>query len=537
MPESPGRDELLARARRRDLDRDPKGALEDYSALLALEPGNADWLLERGRLRLTLQDPEGARTDFLAAAPSRPGDARLLYYLALSHAQISPAAALADYRTAATAEPKDAAGFYYRGLTHLALDESKKAHADFAEAARLAFADDPRRELYQEKAAETEPYSLIRAIRTAPATWSLAALNIAIMLAFHELLLDPKVDDLMRRGALERHAVWSGEIWRLLTSEFLHIGLFHLAVNMWSGVVLGSPVEMAIGTWRFLAVYLACAVSASAASLLGHHVVSAGSSGAIFGINGLYLVLLFRKHRKGRPLILNRKIRRELWAIGLCFVAGLVGPFDNWAHAGGLAFGLLFGVLLLPAEGPPFRFRKPACGLVVLLWLGVLGAAVGRTLDPLSRRTYAMFQSVGAADSRGDLPGAEKLLTEALGTGLDEAWIRSSRGSVRQRLGNAQGAQEDYLIVVKTREDGTALWGLASLEATEGRHAEAIPYYDRALRVQSDSPDILAGRGVSLGQLGRKAEAVRDLRQALDTAPADWPYRASMKKHLEDLER
>ncbi|HEX7897884.1 MAG TPA: rhomboid family intramembrane serine protease [Planctomycetota bacterium] len=534
MPDSPTREELLARARRRDLDRDYKGALEDYGALVALDPGNPDHLLERGRLRSILHDYPGARADFLAAAPAKPGDPKTLYYLAYSRAHISPAEAMEDYREAAKAEPKDAAGFYYRGLTRLALSESGKAHADFAEAARLAPEEDPHRDLYQDKASETEPFSLSRSIRGAPVTWALAAVNIAIMIAFRELLSNPSVEQLMRRGAVERYAVHSGEVWRLLTSVFLHIGAGHLIWNTWGGIVLCSPVEKALGPWRFLAVYLACGVAASAVSVLGHHVVAAGSSGALFGINGILLLLLWRQRRKWQA---NRRVRRMLWSMGVWFVVGLVAPFDNWAHAGGLVFGLLFGKLLLPSAGPPAPARKAAWSLVALLWLGVTVAAVFGRFDPLYRRATALSQEVEAARARGDFAGAETLLTRALGTGLDDEWIRLARGSSRQARGDLDGAREDFVALVNRKEDVNGLWGLGSIAAARGQHEDALSFYDRALRVQADHPDLLVNRGYSLRALNRSKEGGRDVRRALELAPADWPHRASALELLKELER
>ncbi len=537
MPESLSRDELLARARRRDLDRDHKGACEDYSTLAEREPGNLDWLLERGRLRMILRDEKGALEDFRAAAAGRPGDAKALYYVAYARAHTSPAEAQADYLAAAKAEPKDAAGFYYRGLTCLALHEARKAHLDFAEAGRVAAEDDPVREMYLEKAAETEPFSIVRKVKAAPATWALVAINVAVMFVFNELLGDPSVEALMKRGAVERYAVRAGEVWRLLTAVFLHIGAVHLIVNAWGGVVLCTPVEKALGTWRFLAAYLACGVAASAVSVVGHHVVAAGSSGALFGIDGILLVLLFRNRPKGRGWVLTRRIRRTLWSMGIWFLVGLAGPFDNWAHAGGLVFGVLLGVLLIPKQGAPFRFKKPAWGAVSLLWLGVILAAIIGFPDAIRRRSKELSQRVTEAEARGDRAAAEQVLTEALGSGLDDTWIRVKRGSLRQLQGNAEGAREDYLAVVNIGQDSGALWGLGFLEAASGRHEKAVTLYDQALGAQPGNPDILVNRATSLAALGRKAEAIQDLKQALASAPADWAYGASTRKHLEDLER
>ena len=133
-----------------------------------------------------------------------------------------------------------------------------------------------------------------------------------------------------------------GQPWRLLTSVFVHAGLSHLLLNLFSLWLLGLLVEDRVGPLRLLLVYLACGVGGSLASLWWHTsgINSVGASGAIFGLYGLLLVLLV-----GKKLVLDKSDRRAMLGLVLYLVfsnllSGLSGNIDNAAHLGGLATGL-----------------------------------------------------------------------------------------------------------------------------------------------------------------------------------------------------
>ena len=134
-----------------------------------------------------------------------------------------------------------------------------------------------------------------------------------------------------------------GQPWRLLTSVFVHAGLSHLLLNLFSLWLLGLLVEDRVGPLRLLLVYLACGVGGSLASLWWHEsgINSVGASGAIFGLYGLLLALLL-----GKKLVLDKSDRRAMLGLVLYLVfsnllSGLSGNIDNAAHVGGLAMGLL----------------------------------------------------------------------------------------------------------------------------------------------------------------------------------------------------
>lgn len=125
----------------------------------------------------------------------------------------------------------------------------------------------------------------------------------------------------------------NGEYYRMLTSAFLHAGLFHIGFNMALLYLFGSQVESLLGIPRFAALYLLAALGGSAASLWFSSVVafSLGASGAVFGIFGAYFVIARSK---------GLDTSQVVGLIVINLVLGAVIPqIDNAAHIGGLVTG------------------------------------------------------------------------------------------------------------------------------------------------------------------------------------------------------
>lgn len=152
---------------------------------------------------------------------------------------------------------------------------------------------------------------------------------------------------LLALGANYSHFVVQGEWWRFFSSIFLHLGLTHLVFNSASLFVLGRFIEPLLGSALFLLVYLACGLAGSFASyLFNPGILSAGASGAIFGLFGIFVAVLLSN-------IVRPDLRKEwLKSIGAVLAInlglGLFLPIDNSAHLGGLACGVVMGLLLLP---------------------------------------------------------------------------------------------------------------------------------------------------------------------------------------------
>ena len=145
---------------------------------------------------------------------------------------------------------------------------------------------------------------------------------------------------LAKFGANNIILVKSGEVWRLLTSAFLHVGLIHLFVNMYSLRVIGPSVEALIGKWKFIFIYLVSSISSSLMSLVftESNIVSAGASGAIFGLMGT--LLYFGYHYR---LYLNDAIKTQIIPVIVfnLLIGFMISGIDNGAHIGGLVGGYL----------------------------------------------------------------------------------------------------------------------------------------------------------------------------------------------------
>jgi len=153
----------------------------------------------------------------------------------------------------------------------------------------------------------------------------------------------PTGHELVQWGSNVSTRTLHGEPWRLVTSLFVHGGVMHLALNMFSLWLLGLMLEQRVGAWRLLAVYLASGIAASAATVWYHAsgINSTGASGAIFGLYGFMLVLLLSK-----KMVLDKSDRRAMLGLVIYLVlsnliSGLTGNIDNIAHVGGLLMGLL----------------------------------------------------------------------------------------------------------------------------------------------------------------------------------------------------
>ena len=150
---------------------------------------------------------------------------------------------------------------------------------------------------------------------------------------------------LIKFGAnLDILTVGLGEYFRLITCSFLHIGIFHLLFNMYALYVIGSQAESFFGKIKYLIIYLFSAVSASLLSLMfSANVISAGASGAIFGLMGA--LLYFGYHYR---IYLGNVIKSQIIpiiVINLLF-GFLVNGVDNAAHIGGLIGGFLMAMVL-----------------------------------------------------------------------------------------------------------------------------------------------------------------------------------------------
>ena len=173
---------------------------------------------------------------------------------------------------------------------------------------------------------------------------------------------------LIQFGANYGPLVKSGQVFRLLTSAFLHIGVIHLLVNMYSLYVIGSQVENYIGKWKFLLIYFVSAISGNLLSVVFNTGISAGASGAIFGLLGA--LLYFGLHY--RLFLGNVLVTQIIPVIILNLFIGFTIPgIDNSAHIGGLVGGYL-ATMALGLKGKSAKQDRINGLIVLILYLAFL---------------------------------------------------------------------------------------------------------------------------------------------------------------------
>ncbi len=139
--------------------------------------------------------------------------------------------------------------------------------------------------------------------------------------------------------------VKNGEYYRLITSAFLHIGVWHLLVNMYSLYIVGTQIEYIYGKVKYFVIYIISAVIGSLFTVVlsDSNVVAAGASGAIFGLLGSLLYFGYNY----RGYFGNQIINQVLPVIALNLLIGFSSPnIGNAAHIGGLIGGYIISMAL-----------------------------------------------------------------------------------------------------------------------------------------------------------------------------------------------
>lgn len=190
------------------------------------------------------------------------------------------------------------------------------------------------------------------AFRLTPVNTVIVALNILIQIGvsifYGDFFATYGTENMLQVGALAYDKVMAGEWYRIITAVFLHFGWSHLLNNMMLLTYAGCELERRIGSVSYACLYLLTGVVGSIASLLYYHsigevAVSAGASGAIFGVIGALIVVLIVQHTHTR----NLTPRRLIFTAGVTIYYGLsTMGVDNAAHLGGFLCGLFGGFLL-----------------------------------------------------------------------------------------------------------------------------------------------------------------------------------------------
>lgn len=239
-------------------------------------------------------------------------------------------------------------------------------------------------------------------------SYILIALNILFFILLELNGGSTSIETLINYGAKYNTAIMeNGEWWRLISSMFLHIGFLHLAMNMLAIFYLGTAVEKIYGRMRFLFIYGLAGIGGSIASFAFSTSISAGASGAIFGLFGalLYFGVIHKR------LFFQTMGTSILMIIAINFVIGLsIEGIDMAAHLGGLIIGFFAAAAVNLPKNKNIKKQLAACLVTIILLIGTGYFGVQANASSQSFQLLKLQEYIEA----GKYPEAIEIATKAL---------------------------------------------------------------------------------------------------------------------------
>ena len=325
--------------------------------------------------------------------------------------------------------------------------------------------------------------------------------------------VEPNNAQLMQFGANWGPASLGSQPWRLLTSNYVHVGIVHIALNMWCLWDLGGLAELIFGSRVYLFTYLLCGLGGSIASVWWHPlVVGAGASGAIFGLAGVLMAAIYLGHLPFPRQALQQTLRSLfIFAAYNLFFGAVSAHVDNSAHIGGLVTGLAIGALLARHLHDPSEVRQRWARTVLSILAVTLLATFalvrkvnasvvlfGQALNSIQRghvdEAIATLERATAEKSsdpttflllgsayldKGEFAKAETVLQKAVNLKPDYFAAQFNLGLAQMKLNKPQAAADTMQAAVRLEpKNSDAQQALAEALHAQGKNDEA----DAALR-------------------------------------------------------
>ena len=308
--------------------------------------------------------------------------------------------------------------------------------------------------------------------------------------------------------------------WRLLTSNYVHIGLIHLFVNMWALWQLGRVTERIFGAFTYFVIYTASGISGSLLSLLHNPmVVSAGASGALFGIMGALITALYLGKLPFPKRARDSLLKNLLWVavINLGLGASIAG-IDNAGHVGGLIMGLGLGAIIGPhlMEEPP---RRAAYNRLMLIAAAFLLVGFGTFVKQRNGYVADIEKArIALASNRND--EAIRVLQRAIAHDPNNPEALNMLAQAYMRKDDFAHAQIALQRMVQVDPNNlTAKYILGLTYAEQHQYEDARRVYSELTQQQPDNADAWVFLGASLDGLNREEEAINAYNKAISLNP------------------
>jgi len=371
---------------------------------------------------------------------------------------------------------------------------------------------------------------------------------------------EPKFLELVRWGADFSPLTLGGEWWRLLTATFIHIGVVHIALNMWCLWSLGPVLERLMGWKAYLLTYIVSGLAGSEASLLWRPWGGgAGASGAIFGVAGAFFSFLVLKKAPISAQFAKKRLKSvAIFIFYNLFLGAAALNVNNAAHVGGLIAGFILGAVLpcvfsrseapgapsmVPSLGDSPGWQSPnrrlvavglICGLVLVAAASAIarhnasiaeyGKAVSLIRENNTESAIPHLQSAISKDPRNvialEMLGILLLdqndpvqawipLRNAVDFDKNDLALRHNLGLAYLGAGYREYAAQEIGWALKGRDENPAsadfILGVASYQ--EGKFADASRYLRSAIQNRNDLFEAQDLLGIVYLAMGRQDEA------------------------------
>jgi rhomboid protease GluP len=325
--------------------------------------------------------------------------------------------------------------------------------------------------------------------------------------------LNPAVDKVLQWGADYGPLTFNGQYWRLITSMFLHFGIIHIAGNMWCLWSLGQLAEKLLDSSSVIGAYLLTGVGASLLSLSWDPMrVSAGASGAIFGIAGVLITTLYY----GKHNLPKESVRRLLgYVVRFSFLNllfGLRGHVDNMAHLGGLVSGLIIGLFLARSFTSPVEQRTHQRRTVLAIGVAVLLVF----LVPIARaKQYAAeFGKGQIAFDQKAYKAAIEHMQKYVAERPNDAYAHAILGTSLENTGHLDNAVHEYELALAAAPNYDYVKeNLVELYVKQNKPEKAIPLFPGIQQIKD--AETLYFYGQALSQTGDLSQAENALRKSI----------------------